>query len=108
MIYLEDWETSKQQGMLEDFNITEEWLVGFTVLLAYYLYENYSGGAFVLLQSNEGLFEVNGSHCSCHGLEGQWELEDTTVEALRYRVTKGNVPYSKELLEVLESLEVAK
>lgn len=35
------------------------------------------------------LYEVNGSHCSCYGLEGQWEEEETTVEALAYRLTNG-------------------
>lgn len=37
-------------------------------------------------------FEVNGSHCSCHGLEGQWEMEyfvniDHVTKVLELRTT---------------------
>ena len=52
------------------------------VLLASYTYEDYGGSAFVLFKKDGKLWEVNGSHCSCHGLEGQWEPEETTPEAL--------------------------
>lgn len=55
------------------------------VLLAYYTYEDYSGSAFVLYQKDGKLFEVHGSHCSCYGLEGQWEPEETTYAALSMR-----------------------
>jgi hypothetical protein len=59
----------------------------FEVLHAYYEYEDYSGRAFVVLRSrvDGGLWEVNGSHCSCYGLEDQWDLESTTFEALAHR-----------------------
>ena len=58
------------------------------------------------------MWEVNGAHCSCYGLEGQWEPEETTVEALRYRVNNGTLgaaeydekPFAAELLQVLDSL----
>ena len=32
------------------------------------------------------LYEMHGSHCSCYGFEGQFRLEETTVEALKSRV----------------------
>ena len=59
------------------------------ILFASYNYENYSGEAWVLFEQNGKLYEVNGSHCSCYGLEGQWEPEETTLEVLEYRLTKG-------------------
>lgn len=31
------------------------------------------------------LYEVNGGHCSCYGLEGQWEPAETSVAALKMR-----------------------
>jgi hypothetical protein len=55
------------------------------VLLAYYGYESYSGEAFVLFQRDGILYEVNGSHCSCHGLEDQWKPEAALTAALRQR-----------------------
>lgn len=61
------------------------------VLFANYLAENYEGSAFVLLQIDNKLYEVHGSHCSCYGLEGQWDLEETCVEALEHRINKGQL-----------------
>lgn len=83
------------------------------ILLASYTYANYSGSAFVLFEKDGNLYEVNGSHCSCYGLEDQWEPDETTIEALVMRVTKGNLGHEeygdnefavelKELLEVDE------
>jgi hypothetical protein len=55
------------------------------LLYAGYTYEDYSGSAFVLYRKGDKLYEVHGGHCSCNGLEDQWEPEETTVEALRMR-----------------------
>ena len=55
------------------------------VLIAAYTYENYSGTAFVLFRQNGILYEVNGGHCSCYGLEGQWEPEEVVLAELRKR-----------------------
>ena len=56
-----------------------------TVLIAVYTYECYSGKAFVLYEQDGKLFEVNGGHCSCYGLEDQFDPEETTWEALLMR-----------------------
>lgn len=61
------------------------------ILFASYGTDNYSGDAFVLFRRYGELFEVNGSHCSCYGLEGQWDPEVTTVEALRHRLDEGSL-----------------
>lgn len=53
------------------------------ILAAIYGQESYEGSAFVLFVRDGKLYEVHGSHCSCHGLEDQWTEEETTVEALR-------------------------
>ncbi len=89
------------------------------LLLAYYTDENYSGDAFVLFRRGGELFEVNGGHCSCNGLEGQWTPELTSAEALRYRMEKGTLgrassyeagvlganEFADELAVVLDGLE---
>lgn len=79
--------------------------------------------AFVLYKKDGKLWEVHGSHCSCHGLSesdclgettSQWEPEETTVEALEHRATKGSLGsvggyddegYHKESLMVIEYLK---
>ncbi len=84
------------------------------ILLASYVYENYSGEAFVLYKDvrDNKLYEVNGSHCSCYGLEDQWEPECTDTASLRHRVLEGylgkpyyGTPFATELLEVLDEID---
>lgn len=95
--YLNDWSESGEDGMLSDFGITKEAIAGATILIASYTYEDYSGSAYVLFRRDGKLFEVFGSHCSCYGLSesgigdggSQWEPEETTVEAITHRLTKG-------------------
>lgn len=60
------------------------------VLFAAYEYENYSGECFVVYKQNEKLWMVEGGHCSCYGLEGQWEPEEMTIGALRSIVEAAN------------------
>lgn len=79
------------------------------VMLASYTYRDYSGNAFVLFRntSDGQLYEVNGSHCSCYGLEGQWDPEPTSVAELRHRLNKGYLgqnEFADELAEVLAEL----
>jgi hypothetical protein len=115
-IYLNDWATmdtwsgkKEREAVEKDFNVT----LGpeIEILLASYTYENYSGSAFVLYREGEDYYEVNGSHCSCYGLEDQWTPENTDLKTLYHRVTVGRLGqdwdgngFSKELKELLESL----
>lgn len=92
----------KYAGELDDAN----------VLLASYGTPSYEGYAFVLFERAGKLYEVNASHCSCYGLEGQWEPEETTIDELRHRLEHGKLgaseydenPFATELREVLNSL----
>lgn len=78
----EDWEGSWRldpwSGVMDD-------LEGAEILIHHYELPDYEGYAFTLYRKGDQLFEVNGSHCSCYGLEGQWAPEETTVESLRMR-----------------------
>ena len=45
--------------------------------------------SFFLFRDKEGkLYEVHGSHCSCYGFEDQFDLEFTTIEALKFRINE--------------------
>jgi hypothetical protein len=71
-----------------EFELREDYFedLQYEVLYAEYKFAGgYDGSAFVLFRSNGKLYEVNGDHCSCFGLEGQWEPEETSVEALLMR-----------------------
>ena len=109
-IYLHNWATVDQQVtqddgtriwrerpatsaesrkmLAESFSIPESTLDGANILLASYTYEDYSGSAYVLFERDGTLYEVVGSHCSCMGLEEQWEPEETSVAALVRHATE--------------------
>lgn len=106
---IEMWEENKAR--LAKALASPEW-VGVEVLLASYSYENYSGSAFVLFRRDGKLYEVNASHCSCYGVEGQWQPEETTKELLMIRLDKGTLgdddycgnEFAAELRAVLASI----
>lgn len=87
---------------------------GIEVLLASYTAASYEGDAFVLFRKDGKLYEVNASHCSCYGVEGQWKPEETNVISLRKRMDDGELGnnewtenmFANELREVLSSLEI--
>lgn len=63
-------------------------------VIAYsYELDGYEGDAYVLLEHDNKYYEVHGSHCSCYGLEGMWELEETTPEAIKHRIDEGRGYY---------------
>lgn len=96
-MYLHDWADDGNyngtglDGIKGDFRISDATLAGVNILLASYTYEDYSGDAFVLFERGGKLYEVNGGHCSCYGLEDQWEPEETSIEALMHRLDSGGL-----------------
>lgn len=71
--------------VISQFSAPADALDNATVHYAEYSYEDYSGSAIVIFERDGKLFEVNGGHCSCYGLEGQWEPEETSWEAIAMR-----------------------
>lgn len=51
------------------------------LLYTSYEYEDYSGYAVVIYyrKSTKKYYEAYGSHCSCYGLEGQWDGDEEIV-----------------------------
>lgn len=52
------------------------------ILIARYEQDSYEGKAVVLYRNGGSYFYVSGSHCSCFGLEDQWEPEEYSLEIL--------------------------
>ena len=116
-MFLNNWSDIEEMkkdfwpGYSDDEKLTTE-LDGVNILLASYGTPSYEGYAFVLFERGGKLYEVNGSHCSCYGLEGQWSPEETTKAALMHRLDNGSLGadeysenlFSAELKAVLESL----
>jgi hypothetical protein len=74
-----------KESLMSNFEIDESVLEGCRILFAAYENESYEGYAMVIFSKDGKLYEVNGSHCSCNGLEGQWSPEETCLEALKKR-----------------------
>jgi hypothetical protein len=116
-VFLHTWkrdtiEESLEQ-MAEDFEIDVDVLKEIEIIFASYSIEWYEGDAFVLFRKDGKYYEVNGSHCSCYGLEGQWKPEEADLKELLHRVTEGDFGrsywddenvFADELKEVLEKL----
>lgn len=75
------------------------------VLFAYYSYEDYSGSSLVIFSKDGKLYEVNGSHCSCYGLEGQWNPEETTFDFIEMRFIENSSYVFRDNPEPLEILK---
>lgn len=90
---------------LKDFKEPDE------IILMYYSYEDYSGEAWCIYREGNEYFEVNGGHCSCHGLEDQWEPEElgdleSTINCLEKRNTEYQYGVTKAFLnKVLDILK---
>lgn len=86
--FLNDWNTETPlEDMANDFEINVKELESINIIVASYTYVEYTGDAFVLFEKNGTFYEVNGSHCSCYGLENQWEPEEVTIDELERRFT---------------------
>ena len=82
-IYVQNF--TDKASVLEAYNAPKDALDGATVYLAWYGYGSYDGKSLVIFRKGGKLYEVNGSHCSCNGLENQWEPEETSWAALAKR-----------------------
>ncbi len=71
-----------KQNIINCFEADALALDGADLLYAEYDNEDYDGSAVVIFKRDGKLWAVYGSHCSCDGLEGQWEPEETTWEEL--------------------------
>lgn len=77
------------------------------ILVAHYSEGFYDGAAFILYKKDGKFYEVNASHCSCYGLEGQWDPEETNLPALLMRDSYGMTNEAYELIKTLAEEEEA-
>lgn len=82
---------NNEGDVASEFHVSDNSLDNAFILLAWYGHGDYDGSAFVLFERGGKLYEANGSHCSCNGLEDQWRPEETTVEELLHRVKNGHL-----------------
>lgn len=88
-MYMHNWAESQREGLIKDFSISEADLDGVEILLAAYSYADYDGHAVVIFKKDNQLWSVYGSHCSCYGLEDNWEPEEATIDQLEHILKEG-------------------
>jgi len=86
-VYREDF--TSREDVEDNFGIMLDKSV--KIIFAWYGSGNYDGSVFVLFRDKGKLYEVNGSHCSCHGLGNQWLPEETTKKILMARIINGTL-----------------
>lgn len=91
-IFLDDfWAETKKESldiMARKFEVPVSEFRGCTFIVAQYSYEDYSGGSYCLFKKDGKLYENYGSHCSCYGLEEQWEPTEADIGAILLRLYK--------------------
>lgn len=80
---------SNAEDVFSTFEVGDANIEGIEFIFAEYAGGSYEGEALVIYTQDGKLYEVNGSHCSCYGLEGQWKPEETLAIAL---MSRPNVP----------------
>lgn len=75
------------------------------ILIAAYDQSNWTGTAVVIYRIGKEYYLVEGSHCSCYGLEHQWVPQEITLEYIQHRTKEGgwSLEYMEE--EFIENLK---
>lgn len=100
-MFINDFKDYSQEEILEEYRATKE-QADFVdkIIFADYTYECWTGDSHVVFIGKDGkMYEVHGCHCSCYGLEDQWEPEEATLEYFAAQHEKGLV--CPELAKVL-------
>lgn len=85
MTYLGDFQNWKD--VQEQFRINEP--EPDEVLAALYELGSYEGSAEVIYRRGDDYYIASGSHCSCYGLEHQWEPEKYDRATIKAALEKG-------------------
>jgi len=105
MLLLEDLksmsEAEVKSHLMGEYEAPSDLVNKLDILIAYESVGSWGcdSSSFFLVKDKETgvLYEVHGSHCSCYGFEGQFTLEETSVDALKFRVKEskyGSVFYT--------------
>jgi hypothetical protein len=91
----------KKRDVLNAFDIND--CQDVHILFAAYFIDGYDGSAYVLYEKDGKLYDVTGSHCSCYGLENQFDPEECELRVLRDRLKSGfgSSDFCKELKEFI-------
>lgn len=95
---------ANQNDVEKEFGSAE--VMDYDILFAAYTFESWSGDALVIARKDGKIFEIEGGHCSCYGLEGQWSPTEVNIQYLLNRLQSSYKydQYRQEIRAVLEAL----
>ena len=98
---------SCKEDIAQQFCVSMDELRPVEIIYAYYDHEAHGcdGEAYVAYVWGNKIFEASGSHCSCYGLEDQWDPTEVTIEELEERVARGG-HWNRFASIVLEELKL--
>lgn len=97
-------EFANANDVFSSFEVSDDERKGVIILYAVYNCEDYSGSAAVIFYKEDKLYQVLGGHCSCYGLEGQWEPEEVEIEVMRGLHARGAMPYEIDYGHFLKTI----
>jgi hypothetical protein len=74
------------------------------IIYAAYSTPDYEGYALLVYEKDGKLFEVNGSHCSCYGLEECWHPEETSKDAIAMRELSSYYEFEADAIDRFKEL----
>lgn len=101
-IYTGSFKSKKE--IVENFDLDKDLLNDYEVLFAGYDVEEYSGYAVVILKHkiHKTLHQVFAGRCSCDGLKGKFDIEDTDIRHIRTLLKNGAYnPFNEEIKKML-------
>lgn len=85
---LNDWRNKPLSVVMDAFCVDAEKFGEYEILLASYDDGGHEGRAYVLAYKDGKYYEIHASHCSCYGLEYQWDPEECTYDQLQTLIEK--------------------
>ena len=91
---------SSSEDVFSEFDLSSDESKSIDIIIANYECEYYDGSAtvFYYRRDTEKYYETYGSHCSCYGLEGQWDGKEIVFKELENRLKINNFFGMRELI----------
>lgn len=93
------------EDVFSNFEVSPAEREGVHFIYAQYECESYEGAAGGLFIRDGRFYLFTGSHCSCYGLEGQWDPEEITLAAMRHYIDNKATPYGIDFAKFKRAVE---
>lgn len=103
-----DWEDVQRQFAPDHRNASPVPECPEHLIYAVYETPGYEGHAIVIFWAKDKYWYVEGSHCSCYGLEGQWQPEPyDTAELLKACLNRNyGSAWTEHKAEIIQAIDI--